>query len=135
MPALSVWAIRASLVHLFIGFTFGALLLANKGVPLHPALWALLPAHIELLLIGWMAQLAIGVGYWILPRFGGARGNVPLAWSAVVLLNLGVITAGAAALPALSPATALVGRALTASGVLAFALHAWPRIKPPGAMG
>lgn len=133
MPVLSVWAIRASLVHLFLGFTFGGLLLANKGVPLHPALWALLPAHIELLLLGWMAQLAMAVAYWILPRFAGERGNVQLARLAFLLLNIGVLTAGLA--PALrAPGwVTLMGQLLVAGAVAAFAAHAWPRVKAPGA--
>ena len=61
MPRLSVWMIRTALVHLLVGFTLGALLLANKGVPIHPMVWRLLPIHIELLLLGWTLQLALGV--------------------------------------------------------------------------
>lgn len=133
MPALSVWSIRASLVHLALGFTFGALILVNKAVPLHPAIWGLLPAHIELLLLGWVAQLAIGVAFWILPRFAGERGNVSLAWTSVVVLNLGVLTAGFGPLLGGPPDTTAVGRALTAAAMAAFAAHAWPRVKPPGA--
>ena len=41
-----------------------------------PALWRLLPAHIELLLLGWTLNLALGMAYWILPRYktGAPRG-------------------------------------------------------------
>lgn len=133
MPVLSVWSIRASMVHLALGFTFGALILINKAIPLHPAIWGLLPAHIELLLLGWVAQLAIGVAFWILPRFAGGRGDVRLAWASIFLLNLGVLSAALA--PALGGPAAgtLVGRGLTVAAVAAFAAHAWPRIKPPGA--
>ncbi|HLV45033.1 MAG TPA: hypothetical protein VKY39_08745, partial [Aggregatilineales bacterium] len=63
MPRLSVWMVRASLLYLGLGFTFGALMLANKGVPLHPRLWALLPLHAEMLLVGWAIQLAMGVAF------------------------------------------------------------------------
>ena len=34
MPRLSVWFIRLSLIYLALGFTFGGLLLLNKGLPL-----------------------------------------------------------------------------------------------------
>ncbi len=56
MPRLSQWIIRTAFIYLLLGFTFGALLLAHKGVPLHPALWSWLPAHIEFLLMGWIVQ-------------------------------------------------------------------------------
>jgi hypothetical protein len=135
MPRLSVLFVRAALLYLLIGFTFGGLLLANKGVPLHASLWAVLPAHIEFLLLGWMVQLAFGVAFWILPRFGRGprRGEVRLAWAALVLLNLGVL---AVALAGVFPAwswLAPAGRVGEALAVLAFALHAWPRVKPLGA--
>ncbi len=146
MPTLTIWAARASLLHLVAGFTFGGLILANKGVPLHPALWALLPAHIEFLLLGWIAQLALAVAFWILPRFRGRgsrsrarefakgrRGNVVLAWASVALLNAGVLLAGFGRLIGPGPPTLLLGRLLTAAAALTFALHAWPRVKPPGA--
>lgn len=133
MPRLTVFAARAALVHLAVGFTFGGLLLANKGLPIHPALWGLLPAHIETLLVGWMVQLALAVAFWILPRFGGQRGNVTLAWGSVIALNLGVLLTGfgpALRLPASIP---LIGRALSGAALVAFVLHAWPRVKAPGA--
>jgi len=134
MPRFSVWAVRASLIYLTLGFTVGALLLFEKGVPLHPGVWQLLPMHIEFLVFGWMVQLAMGVAFWIFPRFrfGSRRGNVPAAWIALVLLNAGVWLAGAGPAlntPALVP---FLGRIAEAGAALAFAAHAWPRVKPPG---
>lgn len=130
MPRLTVYGIRAALVHLAVGFTFGGLLQANKALSFEPALWGLLPAHIEMLTLGWMAQLAIAVAYWILPRFAGQRGNVPLAWASVIGLNLGVILTGVGPVLQLAPYVPLIGRVLSAGAILAFALHAWPRIRP-----
>ena len=82
MPHLSRLFMRAALVYLGFGFTLGALLLANKGIPFAPFVWGLLPAHIEFLLLGWFLQLAFGVAYWILPRLGRAsgRGKENLVW-------------------------------------------------------
>lgn len=134
MPRLSRWAIRTALVHLTLGFTFGGLILFNKGIPLHPAMWSLLPAHIEFLFLGWTAQLALGVAYWILPRFPREpkRGNVPLAWSAFILLNLGVLLVALAPyLPANLQAD-VFGRAFEIAAAVCFGLHAWPRVKPQG---
>ncbi|RIK36495.1 MAG: hypothetical protein DCC55_27110 [Chloroflexi bacterium] len=132
MPRLSVWAIRAALLYLVLGFTIGALMLWNKGAPLHPMLWRLLPAHIEFLLFGWTVQLALGVAYWILPRFQAARGNPRLAWLALSLLNLGVLVISAAPFMAAPGITSLFGRMAEIAAGVAFALHAWPRIKPAG---
>jgi hypothetical protein len=133
MPRFSVWAVRAALLYLVLGLTIGALMLWHKGAPIHPMLWRLLPAHIEFLLFGWTVQLALGIAFWILPRFQTVRGNPALVWSALALLNLGVLLVSIAPfVPAPGPVT-LSGRVAEIAGALAFALHAWPRIKPTGA--
>ena len=134
MPRLSVWIIRTALVHLGLGFTCGAVMLFQKGVPLEATLLRLLPMHIEFVLIGWTMQLAIGVAFWILPRFarGPARGNESLGWAAYVLLNAGVLAAGIGAWLQVSDVIPLLGRGAEWLAVLAFALHAWPRVKPLG---
>lgn len=134
MPRLSVWLIRTALVHLLAGFTIGALLLANKGVPLHPMVWRLLPIHIELLLLGWTLQLAMGVAFWILPRFQNARPRAGLAWAAYLLLNLGIGVVAASVFLVTAPALTFWGRLLEVGAVVTFALHAWPRVKPPMAI-
>ena len=133
MPRLSRWFIRSSLIYLLLGFTLGGILLAHKGLALHPALWRVLPAHIELALFGWIVQLAMGVAFWILPRFGASRGNEWAAWLAFGLLNGGIwLVIGGAVLGG-GATLVLLGRLAEASAVLAFARHAWPRIKPLGA--
>jgi hypothetical protein len=131
MPRLSVWMVRLSLAHLAMGFTFGSLLLANKGIPFAPAVWSLLPAHMELLLVGWVVQLAMGVAFWILPRFGqgASRGDERLAWLAFGLLNLGVVLI--AAQPVIRLAwLPLAGRLAESGAALLFLLSQWRRVKP-----
>ena len=133
MPRLSVWFIRMALLYLLAGFTLGALLLAHKGVPFGPWIWLWRPAHIELLLVGWIMQLAMGVAFWILPRFQQQRGNTRAAWAAFFLLNAGVLLA-ALAIPLSAPAwQTVLGRLLQAGAAVAFAVNAWPRVKPTGA--
>ncbi|HRA68121.1 MAG TPA: hypothetical protein PL187_19000 [Caldilinea sp.] len=130
MPRLSAWFVRAALSYLTLGFTFGALMLANKGIPLHPLLWRLLPAHIEFLLFGWTVQLAFGVAFWILPRWQTQRGDLRPAWAAFILLNGGiwlVVLGGWSNGPAWWLAA---GRLLEVAAMAAFAVHAWPRVKP-----
>lgn len=135
MPRLSVWLIRTALIYLAVGFTFGALQLFQKGVPISPALWRLLPMHVEFVLIGWTMQLAMGVAFWILPRFmqGKARGDESVVWVAYGLLNAGVLTAGVGSVLDAPAMVLVVGRASELLSVAAFAIHAWPRVKPPGA--
>lgn len=134
MPKLSVWALRAALLYLLAGFTFGGLLLFHKGVPLTGALWALLPAHIEFLLVGWTLQLILGVAYWILPRHPQEpkRGDPRLAAAAFVLLNLGVLLAAFGPLAgssAMRTGLVLAGRTGELLGVALFAGLAWGRVR------
>ncbi len=132
MPRLSVWFVRASLLYLLVGFLFGALLLAQKGISYYPPVFTLFPLHMEFLLVGWFAQLAMGVAFWILPRFstGQARGNVSLIWIAFVVINTGILLS---ALQFWFPAAALMGRAAEAGAGILFALGLWQRVKPQGA--
>jgi len=131
VPRLTVWMIRAALVHLGAGFAIGALLLAHRGTPIHHAVPLLRPAHAELLLLGWTVQLAMGVAFWILPRFraGPERGDERPALLAFLLLNLGVIAAAVGGVPGLGPLLA-GGRLAEGLAAAAFAAHAWPRVKP-----
>lgn len=133
MPKLSVVSIRLSLIHLSAGFTLGGLILFHKGIRINPNLWYLLPAHIELLFFGWTTQLAIGVAFWILPRFahGPKRGNTTLAWASVIALNVGVLSVGFAPLLPWPDRLTMVGRAVQLIAAVAFATHAWPRIRQP----
>jgi hypothetical protein len=96
--------------------------------------WRLLPIHIELLLLGWTLQLALGVAFWILPRFGNARPRAGLAWVAYLLLNLGIGVVAASVFLVTVPALTFWGRLLEMGAVVTFALHAWPRVKPPMAV-
>ncbi len=130
MPFLSRLFIRTALGYLVFGFTFGALMLTNKGVPIHPLLWRLLPLHIEFLFVGWTVQFVFGVAFWILPRFNTSRGNESVVWLSYALLNAGVLVAGLGAALALGNGLVLAGRLAELGAVVAFAINAWPRIKP-----
>ena len=130
MPPLSRWAVRAAYFNLLLGFTIGALLLANKGIFIHPAIWGWLPAHIELLLVGWIVQLIMGVAFWIAPRFWKAprRGNETGAWLAIPLLNAGVWLVVLRAFFGGGVWMLATGRVLELTAVIAFSLHLWQRI-------
>ena len=129
MPLVSVWFIRASLVHLVAGFTLGAILLAAKGVPLPPAVWQWRGLHIEMLLIGWVVQLVMGVAVWIFPRFvlrHAPRRSAVTAWLAFALLNVGVLLVGAGG------SLAAAGRVAELAAAVSFAVHLWTRVSPAG---
>src|SRR4030067_3408826 len=129
MPKLSIWFIRTAVVYLLFGFTAGALLLIQKGTNVYPVIWRLLPVHIEWLFIGWIFQLAIGVAFWILPRFAQPplRGNETIVAISYLLLNLGILFVFYDSLFQMTEWISFTGRTLEAMAVALFALHAWPR--------
>jgi hypothetical protein len=131
VPRLSCWFVRTTFAHLVTGFTADALLLAEKGLAGRPALWRLLPLHLELVLIGWTVQFVLGVAFWMLPRFAGgtSRGDGDRPGWAFWLLNPGVLLSGLGPAAGVSH-TQLLGRALDAAAVVAFAIHAWARVRP-----
>ena len=129
MPRVSAWFVRASLCHLVAGFVIGALLLAEKGIRLGLDAWALRPVHIEMLLVGWMIQLVMGVAIWIFPRFVLRRApqrSAVTAWLALGLLNGGVL------LVCLGGTGVAVGRLLEIGAAASFAAHLWRRVSPAG---
>jgi hypothetical protein len=133
MPRLSAWFIRASLLYLLLGFFFGALLLAQKGIPFYAHVWYLFPLHIEFLLVGWLIQLALGVAFWVIPRFsrGSSHGSVGLVWISFALLNAGILIG---ILQYWLPDVVLIGRTAELAAGILFVIGSWRRIKPHGVM-
>ena len=136
MPRLSQLMIRTALLWLAIGYSVGGLVLLTKGLSLLPWLWALRAAHIHMLLVGWVVQLACGVAFWILPRLDarGARGDERLVWGCYVALNGGVVLGALhdplvalVACPSWAALLVLMGLLYMLAAVL-FAIHAWPRV-------
>ena len=137
MPRVSRWLVQASLVYLALGFTLGAVLLFNKGIPLTPVLVRLLPAHIEFLLVGWVIQLVMGVATWIFPRFGVRRssyGSEAAAWLTFALLNLGVwaVAVGPLLPERLGAGLLPAGRVMEAAAAVVFAANVWARVRASG---
>lgn len=129
MPRVSAWFVRASLCHLVAGFAIGALLLVGKGITLEFDAWALRPVHIEMLLVGWMIQLVMGVAIWIFPRFVLRRApqrSTVTAWLAFALLNCGVL------LVSLGGNFLAAGRLTEIAAAASFAVHLWGRVSPAG---
>jgi hypothetical protein len=133
MLRLSVWFTRASLIYLLLGFFFGGLLLAQKGIPFYAPIWLLFPLHTEFLLVGWLLQLAMGVAFWIVPRFstGQPRGPVKLVWISFALLNAGILIG---ILQFWFPVAVLIGRVAEVGAGILFVIGSWRRIKPHGVL-
>ncbi len=133
MPKLSVWLVRASLIHMGIGFLFGSLILYHKGIPIDPWTWKLLNPHIELMIFGWTMQFVMGIAFWILPRFTGEGryGKPYLGWWSFGLVNSGIVFTASGTWLTLD-LLSFAGRLCTLSAVCLFVILIWPRVKPLG---
>lgn len=130
MPKVSVWMLRLSLIYFSIGGAFGALLLADKAYHFAPFLWDYRPAHMEILIFGWIIQFTMGTAYWILPRFliRKDRGNKWAAYFMPILLNIGIWTVVVGEVIENLSFLGWVGRLLEIFAVILFAALHWRRI-------
>ena len=139
MPPLARIFVRASFVYLVAAFLLGALMIFD-GLAIGRWLRSVYLSQIHLLVVGWISQLAIGIAYWMFPRFLKEQNPQPrgadwLAWAVVVCLNAGLVLRFA-----LEPFALMTGepwmKALVAlSGVLqalaavGFGVLIWGRIR------
>ncbi|MBM3179219.1 MAG: cbb3-type cytochrome c oxidase subunit I [Chloroflexi bacterium] len=95
--------------------------------------WNLFPLHMEFLLVGWLIQLAMGVAFWIIPRFssGSSHGPLGLVWLSFALLNTGILIT---VLQSWFPVAVLIGRIAEVVAGILFVAGSWRRIKPHGVM-
>jgi hypothetical protein len=106
MPATTRVSVRASFVYFILGSALGALLLVNRWIPLWDGLFDLRDSHVVFVVDGWVTQLILGVGWWLLPplhiglkpgdsswkrRGQTQRGSEPLFWAIIGLLNAGIV--------------------------------------------
>ncbi|WP_340102491.1 hypothetical protein [Rhodohalobacter sp. 8-1] len=128
MPSQTVWMIRLSLSYLLIAILIGALLLVHKAIPIHNAIWGLLPIHYEMAIWGWLVQFVMGTAYWMFPRHlkDKGRGSPALAWCVVAAMNLGLWVLLGSHLT--GDYMAAAGRGLLLIGVLLFAGLMWNRV-------
>lgn len=127
MPVVSIWMIRLSLSFLFITFVTGSVMLLNKAFGWSPALWALLPIHLEVALLGWVLQFVMGTAYWMFPRYlrGPKRGNIRMARMMVIILNSGILLS---AFSIGNTWVLFIGRFLLLTGVGFFVALMWRRV-------
>lgn len=128
MARISAWYVRAALVHFAVGATAGAWGLAAKSglwpaFPLPPR-----PLHVEVVLIGWICQLAVGVALWIFPFSRSVSADLRF-WLAWAFLNGGVLLVVVGKWSVV-PGVEVAGRGaeFVAAGLLVWGL--WPRLRP-----
>jgi hypothetical protein len=134
MPLLTRVCIRAGLIYLAVALMLG-LALSLPGLPSSAS--ALRPVYVHLLIVGWITNLIIGVGYWMFPKYSKEqpRGNERLGWAVVILLNTGLIVRALAEPLVASRPDANAGWLLVLSAALqvlaawGFVYNTWPRIR------
>ena len=91
MPDLSRIFIKTSLAYLAAALLIGISLSPPVAVRM-PALMAMQPGYVHLLVVGWLTQLIFGVAYWLFPRYSreAPYGNQRLPWLCFVFLNVGL---------------------------------------------
>ena len=93
MPPLTRWFIKTALAYFVAALIAGAIVAARPLLHLPPALAALAPVYVHLLMVGWITQLIFGVAHWMFPKFSKEmpRGSDRLAAAIYLLLNAGLI--------------------------------------------
>ena len=96
MPPIARTYIKAAFVYFVAAFVIGALMALERWLNVSRWLKVVYISQLHLLVVGWLTQLAIGVAYWMFPRFlkeqnPNPRGSDRLAWSALICLNAGLL--------------------------------------------
>ncbi|MGD8397943.1 MAG: hypothetical protein PVG11_03730 [Anaerolineae bacterium] len=96
MPPIARAFVKAAFAYFLAAFLLGALMALNQWLDLGRWLRAVYLSQLHLLVVGWITQLAIGVAYWMFPRYrkedtDRERGPDWLAWTVLILLNTGLI--------------------------------------------
>ena len=96
MPPIARTFVKASFLYFLVALLLGALMMLDRWLAFSRWLGALYMSQLHLLVVGWITQLAIGVAYWIFPRFlkeqdPRPRGSDTLAWFVLISLNAGLL--------------------------------------------
>ena len=96
MPPIARTFVKAAFVYFLVAFLLGALMMLDRWLVFSRWLRVVYMSQLHLLMVGWITQLAIGVAYWIFPRFPKEqdprpRGSDSLAWFVLISLNAGLL--------------------------------------------
>lgn len=89
MARISVWFVRASLLYFAVGVTAGTWRLAATAGLLPSLTLPIQAVHVEVVLLGWLVQFALGVALWIFP-FSARVSSDRRLWTAWIALNAGL---------------------------------------------
>jgi len=141
VPPIARAFVKAAFAYFVAAFLLGALVALDRWLNLGRWLKVVYISQLHLLVVGWISQLAIGVAYWIFPRYRKETGHSPrgsdaLAWAVFGALNAGLLLRFAfepfyllGPKPWLAALVALSGL-LQAAAALAFGLLIWGRVRP-----
>lgn len=93
MPTLSRWFIKIGMLYFTVGLMMMALLMMQPVFGWSARVQVLRPVAFHFLVIGWITQLIMGVGYWMFPKQSKEkpRGSERVGWAVLLLLNTGLI--------------------------------------------
>jgi len=96
MPPIARAFVKAAFLYFVAAFALGALMALDPWLSLGRWLRTVYLSQLHLLVVGWISQLAIGVAYWIFPRFRKEqkpepRGSATLAGGVFICLNAGLL--------------------------------------------
>lgn len=96
MPPLARTFVKVAFVYFIVAFLLGALVMLERWLGFSRWLRTVYLGQVHLLMVGWITQLAIGVAYWMFPRFlkqqnPQPRGSDSLAWFVLIALNVGLV--------------------------------------------
>lgn len=128
MPRTTIYSLRLALMWFVIGITLGAVMMIDIGVGFYGVSSKLLHTHLHVMLFGWLVQTIFAVAYWMLPRFGRERPRAALAIASIGSVNAASLVS--LALPWMHVHGLVT--ILEIASFLAFATHAWPRVKAFG---
>ena len=137
MPVVTRTFLKTALIHFVAALTAGVLVAARPMLDLPQFVAGLTPVYFHLFMVGWVAQLIIGVAYWMFPKYTRAqpRGSEMLAWATYALLNVGLILRVIGE-PARAVSTSetwgwvlAVSALLQWLGGMTFVANTWPRVK------
>lgn len=135
MPLATRLAIRLALGWLVVGMAMGVVVAAARAGLLPPRSSLALMVHIPAVLVGWFAQLVIGVAYWMMPKYGRSDARWPRGperpfLAAIVALNVALLIAVLGRF--VGPGLVRVGAVAVLASFAACAAQIWPRVKAFG---
>jgi hypothetical protein len=140
MPPIARAFVKASFAYFVAAFLLGALMMLDRWLSFSRWLKFVYLSQLHLLMVGWITQLAVGVAYWMFPRFlkeqnPHPRGSDVLVWAVLACLNIGLLLRFffepfylMGPKPWMAALMALSG-ALQAMAALGFAWLIWGRIR------